>query len=216
MEKTEKAQLRKRQRIIKKIYEMIKNRKALFITMSFNDATMKKTNAETRKRYIKAYLNNETALYITNVDYGTKHEREHYHAIALTNTLKSVKEIYKPYTDIINLKAYKYGNIRADFIGAKYNFKTDKQIKETATHLYEHAIKPTTRNNKIIFSRCEPTESAQIERLKRLRKIFLNKPPIKDKEPTEQEIINITEMINRDLNTVKSFTPYKKKSIFYN
>ena len=92
MEKTEKALLRKRQRIIKKIYEMIKNGKALFITMSFNDATMKKTNAETRKRYIKAYLNNETALYIANVDYGTKHGREHYHAIALTNTLKSVSK----------------------------------------------------------------------------------------------------------------------------
>ena len=65
------------------------------------------------------------------------------------------------------------------------------------------------------ISRFEPTGSAQIERLKRLRKIFLNKT-IKDIEPTEQEIINIIEMINNDLNTIKSFTPFKKKSIFYN
>ena len=48
--------------------------------MSFNDATIQKTNAETRKRYIKNYLKNETALYIANIDYGAKKGREHYHA----------------------------------------------------------------------------------------------------------------------------------------
>ena len=78
--KTEKTQARQRQRVIKKIYDLIKNKDAIFLSMSFNDPTIQKTNAETRKRYIKNYLKNETALYIANIDYGAKKGREHYHA----------------------------------------------------------------------------------------------------------------------------------------
>lgn len=70
--KTEKATERKRQRVIKKIAEIIKNNDALFLTLSFNDATMETTSAETRKRYIKEFLRNETAIYIANVDYGKR------------------------------------------------------------------------------------------------------------------------------------------------
>lgn len=194
------AEERKRQRIIKKIYDLIKDKKAVFLTMSFNDETLKKTNAETRRRYIKNYLKNETALYILNIDYGAKKGREHYHAIVKANTLKK-EDFYnyrelEPIKDKVNLRAYKYGNIQADFIGKKYNFNNDKAIKETAKKLYKHAIKESTKNNKIIYSRKEPSKAQQIKRLSRLWSITTNNYKkeidyILEDELNEQKYINV-------------------------
>ena len=174
------AQERKRERLIKRIYEMIKDKKAVFLSMSFNDDIYKNTSAETRKRYIKDFLKNETAQYIANIDYGAKKGREHYHAIVKANTLKesAFKGYYAKYEiikDRINLKAYKYGNIQADFIGLKYGFKNDNEIKRTAKNLYNHAIKESTRNNKIIYSRKEPTQKQQYKRLLRLSRTIEQK-----------------------------------------
>lgn len=193
--KQQKAQDRKRQRTIKKIYEIIKNKDAIFLTLSFNDATMKSTNAETRKRYIKNYLRNETALYIANIDYGAKNKREHYHAIIKASTLKYdyLERYYNDYSLInkyVNLDTYKYGNIKADFIGVAYGFKNDESIRKTATDLYNHSIKETTENNKLIYSRKEPNKTQQLKRLKRLIKI-INLDAIKEKEQEkEQRFIN--------------------------
>lgn len=192
--KTEKTQARKRQRVIKKIYDLIKNKDAIFLSMSFNDATMQKTNAETRKRYIKNFLKNETAQYIANIDYGAKKGREHYHAIIKANTLTSdyLMRYYEKYEIIknyINIKAYKYGNIKADFIGKNYGFKNDAEIKKTAINLYNHAIKETTNNNKLIYSRKEPSRKQQIERLKRLEKVINADALIKNKEQHEHNKI---------------------------
>lgn len=164
------AEKRKEQRTIKKIYDLIKDKKAVFLTMTFNDETLKNTNQETRKRYIKEYLKSESALYIANIDYGTKHEREHYHAIVKATLLIYVERAYQNIKDLIDLKAYKYGQIKAEKIGNKYGFKNDKDIKKTAKYLYEHSIKETTKNNKLIVSRKEPTIQQEYERLNRLKK----------------------------------------------
>ena len=215
METETSAQQRKRERVIKRIYEMIKDKKAVFLTMSFNDDIYKNTSTETRKRYIKNYLKKETAQYITNIDYGAKKGREHYHAIVRANTLKkeSFKGYYSKYEPIknnVNLKAYKYGNIQADFIGLKYGFNNDDEIKQTALNLYNHSIKESTRNNKIIYSRKEPTEKQQYKRLLRLSKTI---KPKTDKEPLiNDEIINeLIEIENYGRNQERN-----GKDIFYN
>lgn len=154
---------RKKQRYIKKICEILKQENAIFLTMSFNDTTLNRTTKETRKRYIKNFLRNETALYIANIDYGTLNNREHYHAIVKANTLNNCLPIYYNIINKVNLKAYKYGEINAKFI----KINKDADLKETAKRLYNHSIKETTRNNKIIVSRKEPNETEQLKRLKR-------------------------------------------------
>lgn len=187
------AERRKRERLLKKIYELIKDKKAVFLTMSFNEETLKKTSAETRKRYIKNYLKNETALYIANIDYGAKNGREHYHAIVKATTLKIndlsyyLKNKYETIKDFINLKAYKYGNIQANFICKNGVFYNDKELKKTALIYYNHALKETTKNNKLIISRKEPSQEQQLKRLERLARA--TKREIKNNDYIE-EIIN--------------------------
>ena len=193
------AERRKRERLLKKIYELIKDKKAVFLTMSFNEETLKKTSAETRKRYIKNYLKNETALYIANIDYGAKQGREHYHAIVKATTLKIndlsyyLKNRYEKIKDFINLKAYKYGNIQANFICKNGVFFNDIELKKTALIYYNHALKETTKNNKLIISRKEPSQEQQIKRLERLTRAT----EIKQKDIDIEETIN--EETNQDL-----------------
>lgn len=134
---------RSQRRLYKRILSILETKNGVFLTLTFNDAFLNHTNAETRKRYIKEYLNKYTDEYILNVDYGKAKNREHYHAIAYT-TLNNGK---------INLRAYKYGNIQADFINLNWRrTKGADTTKETAFYLMEHALKETT-NKKVIYSR---------------------------------------------------------------
>ena len=108
------------------------------------ESILKTTNEETRKRYIKSYLNEETSDYILNRDYGKTTEREHYHAIV------------KPRYATINYKRYKYGFIKGERLNQLKRFTNkNKSLEDVAESLTEHATKNSTRDNKIIYSRTQ-------------------------------------------------------------
>lgn len=139
------AEKKRLYRLKNRIYNMIKDNifNCLFITFTFTNDILENTTEQTRLRYIKAYLNSQTNEYILNRDYGKTTEREHYHAIV---KLKDSK--------LVNFKAYRYGQIRAERLNQLKRFtKNNKTIKEIANDLMIHATKQSTKGAKIIYSR---------------------------------------------------------------
>lgn len=137
-----KAQQRKLKRLKDKIETMITENNCLFVTMTFNNIVLASTSDKTRLRYIKSYLNEQAENYILNIDYGDKNNREHYHAI--------IKPKYK---NKIYYSAYKYGSIKAEYIKQNRLKNQNETIEDLIERLTNHAIKDTTKDNRIIYSR---------------------------------------------------------------
>lgn len=185
--------LKRRKRLIyNKINKALNQYRCLFLTITFNDLTLKRTNEETRERYIKKYLSNETAFYIANRDYGEENGREHYHAFIIASTLKKEDFNYRSseleqHKNKINLKAWTYGSIRADFISTRFVIKGDKNYKLASKKITEHFFKATTQNSRIIQSRNIPSKKEQKERIYRLLKTLENTPSAKFKKLNERQ-----------------------------
>lgn len=181
------AEKKRNRRLFKKIKAIISNEKgennnAIFLTLTFSDYYLSRTSKETRKRYIKQYLNEQTAIYIANIDYGEEGEREHYHAIikATNTTKKSLQIKYRRVIDKIDLNAYKYGRTDAQYINHKYPFKNEKQIDKIVNDLIKHAFKESTKNEGLIISRKTPSLQEETKRLKqRLVNIPMTKKEMK-------------------------------------
>lgn len=52
-----------------------------FVTLTFSDAVLDRTTAQTRHRYAQRWLNDNCKDYLANVDFGKTNGREHYHAV---------------------------------------------------------------------------------------------------------------------------------------
>ena len=127
---------RKRQsRLKKRIENMITNNNCLFLTLTFTDCVLSSTSFETRKKYVIRFLNALNCAYVGNVDYGSKNGREHYHCVVAIDNLSC----YDWHYGAINFKRIINRNSLAL---AKYVAK-----------LTNHALKETTNNSRIIYSR---------------------------------------------------------------
>ena len=125
-------------RLKEKINDMLLLGQCIFLTLTFTDKVLDNTNEDTRKRYVKRYLKDVSPLYVANIDYGAKNEREHYHAIVLG--------------DFINYSNWhKYGAIKGELIHIEND--TNKKLAKYVSKLTNHAIKETTRRNCVIYSR---------------------------------------------------------------
>lgn len=140
----------------------------IFITLTFTDKVLSKTNEKTREIYIKKFLKNESVFYIANRDYGKEKDREHYHAFLITSylTLKDLdfNKIAYGYNIRLNTFAYKYGSIYPK--AYRYGHKAEI-IEMNANALTNHFIKETTKGARIIQSRRTPTKEEQFKRLNR-------------------------------------------------
>lgn len=115
------------------------NDKVSFLTMTFNNAILATTSAETRRKYIIRFLKSFNVPYVANIDYGIKNEREHYHAVIASADIS--RERYNKFVSnsSINFKLIHNDNTKAL---AKYINK-----------LTNHAIKNTTKQCRVIYSR---------------------------------------------------------------
>lgn len=124
-------------RLKKKIEKMLSMGQCIFLTLTFTDGVLEKTSEETRKKYVKRYLKSCSNYYIANIDYGTKNDREHYHAIILTEKVN-----YKLW--------HKYGAIKGEVI--RSNGISEIKLGKYISKLTNHAIKESTKRNAIIYS----------------------------------------------------------------
>jgi len=109
----------------------------IFLTLTFTDEVLANTNTDTRRQYVRRYLQ-QFGSYVGNIDYGKTNEREHYHAILQYDGKLDYHEWQK-----------KCGNIDFQKVKNPNSVAMSKYISK----LTNHAIKETTKGCRIIYSR---------------------------------------------------------------
>lgn len=124
-------------RLKHRISDMLKSGDCLFLTFTFTNYILLTTNADTRRQKVRRYLSQYNCPYVANIDFGKKYGREHYHAIIQC--------------DKVDFSLYNYGALN----GQKITNQGDDIVRlaKYISKLTNHAIKKTTKQNYIIYSR---------------------------------------------------------------
>lgn len=124
-------------RLQKRLHRLLLSGTCLFLTLTFDDKHLNRTTKETRRQLVRRYLASISTKYVANIDYGAKNGREHYHAVVLA--------------EHIDPKSYKLGAI--NFKKIVFTDNDTKRIAKYIAKLTNHAIKETTKQNYLIYSR---------------------------------------------------------------
>lgn len=128
---------RRVRKIKNKITSSVMSKNAIFLTLTFRDDVLAKTNQQTRRKYVSLFLASVSSRYVANIDFGKKHEREHYHAIVECEKVERT--------------LWKYGAINFKRVPARDLDQT--RIAKYVAKLTNHAIKKTAHNIRLIYSR---------------------------------------------------------------
>lgn len=131
------ASYKREKRLNKRIETYLSSGQCIWLTITFDDLTMSKTNEKTRRKYVSRFLKQVSNYYVANIDYGKTTEREHYHAVVLT--------------DFVEPTLWPYGFIYTERI--KNHLKTPLKLSKYVSKLTNHAIKESTKRNVYIYSK---------------------------------------------------------------
>lgn len=119
---------------------MLVSGNCLFLTLTFNDETLKDTSADTRRQYVRKYLKQFNCKYVANIDFGKENHREHYHAVICA--------------DKIDLSSWRiHGNINVERVRNRNIERDNTRLSKYICKLSNHAIKETTKRSSLIYSR---------------------------------------------------------------
>lgn len=158
------ARYNKCSRIKRRLAYLLNHRQYIwFITFTFDDEYIDKCD-RTKKDLIKSCLNTSDFMYILNVDYGSKKEREHYHCILGTNLNFDLDSILK--------------SCYPCFVYAELCRTSDNDLKRLTKYinkLANHCIKDSTKNKRIYFSFKLPyyKQDAYTQRIRYYRELAL-------------------------------------------
>lgn len=123
----------------------------LFLTFNFSDDVMEHTTEKTRRTYVSRFLKENCFKYVANIDFGSADvytdrngnervgtEREHYHALVT-------------FGKKIDYTSWGYGQLNGKRVVT--NEKSLKRLPVYINKLTNHALKTSTKGNKIIYSR---------------------------------------------------------------
>lgn len=158
------ARYKRTKRLRCRISEILRSSKTVvFVTLTFNDKTLQTTSADTRRQKVRRYLSKFSNNYVANKDFGSKNNREHYHAIIDCNVDRSLWE--------------KNGFILTEYVQAPDGVKTlkkiprqyellpddqkrqilsildEKRLSKYIAKLTNHSIKETAKGSRIIYGR---------------------------------------------------------------
>lgn len=122
-------------RLRKRIEDMIVSSDCIFLTLTFIDDVFIKTSLVTRHRYVVRFLKSLNCDYVANIDFGSKNGREHYHALVNCS--------------LVDCKSWFYGAVNFKRVVNNNALALAKYISK----LTNHAIKDSTQNARIIYSR---------------------------------------------------------------
>jgi hypothetical protein len=125
-------------RLKEKMLQSVLSNNALFLTLTFNSDTIARTTIPTRRRYVARYLKSQSAFYIANIDFGARNGREHYHAVIVGQSID-----YKAWHSLGAIKGLKIAPTRND----------TTRVSKYVAKLTNHAIKETTKQFRLIYSR---------------------------------------------------------------
>lgn len=159
------GEMRKSKNVRRRLGGYIIQNGCWFITLTFNDDCLKSTSAQTRRRYVQRWCNENSDQYLANIDFGDpiknpeSLEREHYHAI-----------IYRPDGTPPDVKSWEKLCGFVKLGGKTDNHDHPRQIKAGAddvkrvakytAKLSAHALKDSTYSDgktpRMIYSRKKP------------------------------------------------------------
>lgn len=133
--KVMKADFARSTRLKKRIEFIMSLGECTFLTLTFKDDVLNNTTDRIRRLHVVRYLKAQSSFYVANIDFGSKHGREHYHAIILGRA---------------DLSLWHDGAINAKSIIPSSD---PLRLGHYINKLVNHAIKETTKRNHIIYSR---------------------------------------------------------------
>lgn len=153
------ARYHRAKRARKRIGTSVLSGNAFFVTLTFRDDILDGTTEQTRRRYVSRALRAIGERYIANIDYGTKGEREHYHAIVepRADKLASWKSGRRSYKDVPDFREWEKAN---GFVLIEKVGSTEEDMRKVAKYtakLGAHAVKESTLKGvnppRLIYSR---------------------------------------------------------------
>lgn len=111
---------------------------ALFLTLTFTDKCLNSTSPETRRKYVRRFLKENSVRYVANKDFGATNGREHYHAVVLVKGK-------------LNYSKWRYGCLNGQKI--RLNGTSNTKLAKYVSKLTNHAIKETCKRSVLIYSR---------------------------------------------------------------
>ena len=132
--KINKADLNRNVRLKKRITKYLSMGQCLFLTFTFNDMCLNNTNEQTRRKYVRRWLKEYSSYYVANIDFGSRNEREHYHALICV--------------DRVDPTTWNNGTINVKRVKPTSD---GKALAKYISKLTNHAIKETTKRYAIIY-----------------------------------------------------------------
>ena len=131
------SRYKRKQRVQTRIFSMVMNG-SCFLTLTFAPSVMSVTSEDTRRQYVRRWLKDFSKNYVSNIDYGGKRGREHYHAVVQCD-LSDVPSSWRG--GFLNAKAIRRdtGDIEA--------------ISKYIAKLTNHALKESAQLKRIIYSK---------------------------------------------------------------
>ena len=111
-----------------------------FVTLTFNEDVLEHTKTLTRRKYVTRYLNQYSIAYIANIDFGLKNQREHYHAVILTEYQLDYEKMALEWQKILKQNEY----IQISFENIAINDNSLKAIPKYLNKLTNHSYKDGT------------------------------------------------------------------------
>ena len=125
-------------RLVKRISDMFDIFDCTFVTLTFEDKYLDSSLA-TKREYCKRFLSSFEMPYVANVDYGGQNGRIHFHAVIACPKEQIEKE------------PWKYGFQYLE--SCRTDTDDEKRLAKYVSKLSAHALKATTKNSRLIYSR---------------------------------------------------------------
>ena len=126
---------KRNQRLRKRISNIIEC-DSLFLTFTFTDEVLAKTNQDTRQQYVRRFLKSISKNYVANIDFGGKFGREHFHAVCIVS-------------EKVDYTSWKYGALNGERVRKN---SSPLALAKYVNKLVYHATKETTAQ-RLIFSK---------------------------------------------------------------
>lgn len=132
------ADYQRRNRLKERITSMLSLGQCLFLTFTFTDEVLEKTQPHIRRKYVQRFLKENCCQYVANIDYGDTTEREHYHAVVLC--------------DYLEYNKWPYG---FSYVEKITRYASNEKLACYISKLTNHAIKESVKRCSLIYSRSD-------------------------------------------------------------
>ena len=122
-------------RLKKRITKMLEF-DCIFLTYTFRNDVLNNNSIDSLKQYVRKHLKLISNSYVGNIDFGSKNNRVHFHALVVA--------------DNVDFSTWRFGALN----GKRVVNKNSSALSKYIAKLTNHAIKETTKGCRIIYSRC--------------------------------------------------------------